>query len=326
MIRIAGLGVSGSYLYRRLMDSGFEAEGFDPKRAGFYLPCGYAVNLDKLTSLIGNIGLDAKDYLESTSNSVTFESDSGISINLPTSGFSTIDKNRLEYDILSELKVEQRTAPQTSHDNGIFIDATGVSRYYLGPATGDLIMRTKEYLTETAPHGDFYFRYFPSGRGYYWEFPLKNGYHIGAGGDSIDTVSNSLENVKDSKRVMSRNIRLSPLFDQIHRGNIIGVGEAIGTVSPITGEGILPSMESAELLFQQLKKYDDLESVKENYTFQVKKVFSRYSKLFQLLLDARNGELRRMRNIAAISAAREDFENFGIEMKISKVLKQIAFR
>lgn len=326
MIRIAGLGASGSYLYRRLVDSGFDVEGYDPKRSGFYIPCGYAVNMNRLSAFLKKIEIDAENYLEASSNHVIFESDSGININLPTSGFSTIDKNRLESDILGDLKVERRSVPLTKRDKDILIDATGVSRYYLGPATGDLLMRTKEYLTEVSPHEDFYFRYFPSGRGYYWEFPLKQGYHIGAGGDSIDLVTEALDNVKGHLKVMSRNIRLSPLFDQIHRGNIIGIGEAIGTVSPITGEGILPSIESAEILFQQLKKYNDIQSLKERYSYEIKKTFSRYIKLFELLMDTRNGKLKKVRNLSAISAAREDFENFGIELKISKVLKQLAFR
>ncbi len=325
MLHIAGLGVSGSYLLRRLSQSGFDVSGYEPKRPGFYVPCGYAVNLNRLRDLLGNVGMNADDYLEIKAGSVTFASDTGISIKLPSSGFCTIDKNRLEYDILRDLKYERKVAPSLPNGNDIMIDATGVSRYYLGPAKGDLLMRTREYLTNTAPKGDFYFRYFPSGRGYYWEFPLKNGFHIGAGGDTIEIVSDALKDVRDPLRVMSRNIRLSPLFDQATKGNIIGVGEAIGTVSPITGEGIVPSMESAEILFQNISRYDDLDDLKERYTSDIKKKFQRYVKLFSLLKNARSGNLKKLGNLSAISSAKEDFENFGIQLEIMRVLKQIAF-
>lgn len=324
MIHVAGLGVAGSYLFRRMRDSGFDVSGYDPKKRGFYIPCGYAVNINRLGGLMGNIGIEASEYLETEASSVTFESDSGISIRLPSSGFCTIDKNRLESDIMKGLEYNRRNADLPSGKGDLLIDATGVSRYYLGPAQGDLLMKTREYLTESSPRGDFYFRYFPSGKGYYWEFPLKNGYHIGAGGDSIDVVAEALDQVKNPIRVMSRNIRLSPLFGQIHRDNVIGVGESIGTVSPITGEGIVPSMESAEILFQCISKYSDIDELKEKYVAGIKRKFRRYEKLFGLLMNAREGNLRNLGNVYSISSAKEDFENFGIQLKILKVLRQIA--
>lgn len=326
MFHIAGLGASGSYLFRRLKDSGFDVAGYDPKKPGFYIPCGYAVNMNKLRVYTNRIGIDADGYLEAEAESVTFASDSGINVKLPSIGFCTIDKNRLESDILNGCKYERIRAPNPSGKGDILIDATGVSRYYLGPASGDLLMRTREYLTDSAPQQHFYFRYFPSGRGYYWEFPLRNGYHVGAGGDTIEIVSDSLRAVKDPIRVMSRNIRLAPLFDQVHRDNIIGVGESIGTVSPITGEGIIPSMESAEILFSCISRYDDLEELKEKYAAEIRDRFHRYVKLFNLLENARRGGLKKLGNLSAISSAKEDFENFGIQLEIMKVLKQIALR
>lgn len=325
MLHIAGLGVSGSYLLRRLSDAGIEAVGYDPKKPGFYVPCGYAVNINRLRDFTGKVGLEADSYLEAKADSVTFASDSGLNIRLPSVGFSTIDKNRLEADMLLGLEFERKPSAIPSKKKDILIDATGVSRYYLGPASGDILMRTREYLTDTAPQDGFYFRYFPSGRGYYWEFPLKEGYHIGAGGDSIEIVSASLKDVRNPRRLMSRNIRLAPLFNYAHKGNVIGVGESIGTVSPITGEGIIPSMESAEILFNCISRYDDIEDLKEKYVSEIKNRFRRYEKLSKLLNNARAGNLKKLENLSAISSAKEDFENFGIQLKILKVLKQIAF-
>ena len=325
MLHIAGLGVSGSYLLRRLSQAGFEVVGYDPKKPGFYVPCGYAVNINRLRDLVGKVGLEADSYLEATAELVTFASDSGLDVRLPSVGFCTIDKNRLEADMIGGLRHQRRAAPVPSAQDGILIDATGVSRYYLGPAKEDFLMRTREYLTDSAPKGNFYFRYFPSGRGYYWEFALKNGFHIGAGGDSIDIVAESLANVRNPRRMMSRNIRLKPLFNQIHKGNVIGVGESIGTVSPITGEGIIPSMESAEILFNCISQYDDIEKLKEKYVSEIRSRFRRYEKLSILLENTREGKLKKLGNLSAISSAKEDFENFGIRLEIMKVLKQIAF-
>ena len=139
-------------------------------------------------------------------------------------------------------------------------------------------------------------------------------------------VRESVNWVQEPKKIVSRKIRLSPLFDHMFRGNVIGVGESIGTVSPITGEGILPSIEAADLLFNCLKRYDNIATVKEKYSLEIKRAFSRFPRLYQLLLDTRNGDLRKFRNISAIGAAKEDFRNFGIELKASSVLRQLAFR
>ena len=63
MIQVAGLGASGSYLFRRLADAGFDVTGYDPKKPDFYIPCGYAVNIEKLGELSRNVKLDAGDWL-----------------------------------------------------------------------------------------------------------------------------------------------------------------------------------------------------------------------------------------------------------------------
>lgn len=324
MIVIAGLGIAGSYLFRRLSEAGFEVSAYDPKVSGFYVPCGYATNGFRLGNLISRVGLDVGDYVERDARRIIISGPDGREFDLSPAGLCTIDKNRLEGDLIGELSFSRSRAPGLVGENNILIDATGVSRYYLGKAKGDLLMHTKEYLSPSATHEDFYFRYFSSGSGYYWEFPLSSGYHVGAGGDSAEMVKSSTNWVKEPVKTVSRKIRLSPLFDSMFRDNTIGVGEAIGTVSPITGEGILPSMESAEILFQQLKAHDSIEEVKANYRKEIMKTFSRFTRLFELLTDARNGDLKKLRNISALRSAREDFENFGIKLSISRILRQLV--
>lgn len=326
MFTIAGLGISGGYLFRRLKLDGFDVQGYDPKADGFYVPCGYATNRLKISPLLKNIGIDSEDYVMSNAKKITISTETGRELHFTSSGLCTIDKNKLEADMIGDLQYHRKKVELPESKDNILVDATGVSRYYLGPADEDFVMYTKEYLTEEHKRDDFYFRYFSAGKGYYWEFPLGGNYHIGAGGDSREIVDRSLDWVTRKNKIMSRKIRLSPLFGQITRDNIIGVGEAIGTVSPITGEGILPSMESAEVLFQCIKKFDDTEALKNAYVKEIRRIFSRYEKLFQLLLDTRSGELRKLSNLTAIRSAKEDFENFGIELKIGKVLKQLALK
>ena len=45
-------------------------------------------------------------------------------------------------------------------------------------------------------------------------------------------------------------------------GKVVGVGESIGTVYPMLGEGIIPSMQSVELLVENL---DDLRGTLRRY-------------------------------------------------------------
>lgn len=325
MIAIAGLGIAGSYLFRRMQLEDMDVEGYDPKKDGFYVPCGYATNVNRIRVLLNNVGMDAEHYVRSTAHTVIIATEGGRELELPSKGLCTIDKNLLESDLVAGYDYARKKAEMPGSSDTLLIDATGVSRYYLGPSGHDFLMHTKEYLTTSSTHKEFYFRYFSGGRGYYWEFPIGGQYHVGAGGESRKLVSEAVKWVDNPIRMVSRKIRLAPLFDDIFNENIIGIGEAIGTVSPITGEGILPSMESAEILFQQIRKYGDPITVKEHFASEIRSRFSRYPKLFQLLMDTRNGDLKKLRNLSAISSAKEDFENFGIELKIGKVLKQIVF-
>jgi flavin-dependent dehydrogenase len=203
---------------------------------------------------------------------------------------------------------------------GIVIDASGVSRSMLGPCAGDFTMRAVEYIVPGREVKDFLFRYFPSGTGYYWEFPMKGYSHIGAGSDDLGRIQRELSGYSGN-RVLARNIRLSPLFDHLHRGNIVGVGEAIGTVSPITGEGIGPSLESAEILFGILKRNEEVDSIMEKYHREINLKFRRFRKLYELLLKTRQGKLFSPASLGAISAVREDFRNFGIDFSLKGLLR-----
>ena len=321
MISIAGLGIAGSYLLRRLVNAGFETSGYDPKRPDFRVPCGYATNWNRIKQYISSAGLEPSDYLEMSAREIILTGENGKEFHLGSTGLCTIEKNRLESDLTDGLPTRRSTIPKQPSD-AILVDATGISRAYLGRPVEDFVMHTKEYLTDHAEHVDFFFRYFSGGHGYYWEFPLRGGYHVGAGSDSIDLINGSLQH-HVPLRIMSRNIRLRPLLDEACRGNTIGIGEAIGTVSPLTGEGILPSLESAEILLECLSRYSDPDDLRENYARRIRRSFGHYEQLFRLLLASRSGTLLRARNITAIGNVRRDFRGFGIDLKIASLIGQL---
>lgn len=321
MIVVAGTGVAGSYLCRRLHDSGIEFSAFDPRVQDFRLPCGYATNFNLFGEYCRRTGLNPEDYVEVKSREITITGEGMPDLTFASSGLCTIDKKRFEDDLMKGIPVT-KTRAVVGDMSSIYVDATGISRSLLGPHTGDFKMHAVEYLSDSAQHDDFYFRYFPGGHGYYWEFPLDNGYHIGAGSDDLRLIRSSLGGIKPV-RVMARDIRLRPLMNDARKGNVIGIGESIGLVSPITGEGILPSMISAEMLFQAICAGLDVDHVYRNYSRQILKRFGYYGKLFSILMDARNGNLGRIRNIAAVNAVKKDLRNFGIDVRMLKIIREL---
>ena len=316
-IAVGGLGISGSYLIKRLKDSGFWVTGFDPKVPDYYIPCGYATNINKLKPYMKKIGIDADKYVLSESSKITFSGHNFKPVEFGSLGMCTIDKNKLERDMVDGIETS-RGIVSGKHD--LLVDATGVSRYYLGKPASDLLMPAREYLTDSADHHDFYFHFFEGGKGYYWEFPLGDHFHIGSGSVDLDTLDSSLKPIPHLK-VTGRKIRLKPLLDQIANGNIIGIGEAIGTVSPITGEGIIPSLRSAEILFQCLRQNDDLEEVRIKYSSEILKTFRPYLDLYRLLIKVQRGENFHFQDLKAALLARKDLRNFGIDFKITKVAR-----
>lgn len=317
MINVAGLGMSGSYLLRRLIDEGMDARGFDPKRPDFYVPCGYATNLDRLKLFVKRAGIDPENYVLKESREVTFSGNNFEPVSFPARGIGTFDKNRLERDMIDGLEMSHDQL--RSGSDFITVDATGVSRSLLGKHTADEQMYAVEYVTDKAAHEDFYFHFFARGLGYYWEFPLGGHYHVGAGSVSRDTVMDALKGI-ERKRTAARKIRMKPLLDAISCENVIGVGESIGLVSPITGEGILPALESAEMLFQCLRRYDDLEEIKRGYENMIRKKFGYYYGLHDLVSAIQHGDKLGPRSLLWAYSARKDLIGFGIGFSVMKVI------
>ncbi len=321
MIIVAGTGVAGSYLCRRLWDSGIEFRALDPKVPGFRLPCGYATNYNIFADYCKNAGLNPQDYVERQSCEITFTGDGMPELTFRSRGLCTIDKNRFEADLIDGIPVARSRAAVVPGSD-LYVDATGISRALLGPSGKDFRMHAVEYLADEATHDDFYFRYFPGGHGYYWEFPLADGYHIGAGSDDLQLIRSALSGVK-AARTMARDIRLRPLLQDSRKGNVIGIGESIGTVSPITGEGIMPSMASAEILYKSILEGGGIDDVYRRYRKLLLEEFGYYGKLFRILMDARSGNLGRVGNLPAIPAVRMDLRNFGIDVKILRILREL---
>ncbi|WP_188681696.1 NAD(P)/FAD-dependent oxidoreductase [Thermogymnomonas acidicola] len=319
MITVAGLGVAGSYLLRRLHMEGFSAEGYDPKPPGYYIPCGYAVNFNLFRDYCRMAGLEPDNYLLSSGRRVVMENSSGLSMEFRNVGLSTIEKNSFERDLVEGLRVHRERAKAGDE---VTVDATGISRSIIGHARDDFRMQTLEYLADSGLSDAFLFHYFPRASGYLWSFPLGRHFHVGSGTSDPVLLRQSLSTFSGHvMRKVGRAIRLRPLFREIVSGTIVAVGEAAGLVSPITGEGILPALESAEILVQCLKRYDGDEALMA-YRKRVEGHFLRYVKLSRLQRDFASKPS--VRDVLYLRAAKEDLVHFGIGVSALRMLLSLA--
>ncbi len=270
-IAIVGAGIAGAFLARLL-----EREGISPdvyEWGEHVTPCGYRScgwgAPDTTRTFLDRAGLDLDCYLLESMVTMNFD---GLVARTP---LYTLDKPRLIRDLRAGLRISQRKFSGLDTDGyDIVVDATGIARALLPPCSSDLTLPTLQHRVAVTPRGDrilepgVYGNQIP-GLGYIWVFPLgRNQYHIGAGGLAFDRYGEILEQFFDDlspSYSLTRHcscsgaVRVaSPFYSQpfvsTRKRNdgtlqqIIGVGESIGTVSPFTGEGIIYSLECAQIL------------------------------------------------------------------------------
>ena len=317
-IAVAGMGVAGSTISSLLHDSGHDLSLFDPKSPGFYPPCGWAVNEREFCHLSQKIGLNGEDYVLSRADSIIL-SNSSRSIRLQSGGLCTIDKMRFLVDLADGMAISRGRLSPREYD--IVFDCTGISRAYIGQPREDFRMRAVEALVAGSQKKEFVFNYYPGGHGYSWSFPLGSNTHIGSGSDRTELNSFVLS-LPNKIRLTGRDIRIRPLFDEAVSGNVVAVGESAGTVSPITGEGILPSMRNAFLAAEKLERHGKEDFLKL-YSGFLRESFAQYIDLFGLVKDARMGRLIRPANLMKVGTAIRDLKSFGINAGVWKILKGV---
>jgi flavin-dependent dehydrogenase len=255
-IAIAGAGSVGAYLYRILSNVGHRVDLYDVRNGTTcgLTPCAWGTSLG-FNELIEAVGLKPEDYLLDQPGQVLMD---GVRLG---ADLMTFDKPRLTRDLLQNSEIIYSPLDPSEYER--VIDATGAARAFLPPIEDDILLpcmqtriRSDELLENKIKLGCI---------GYAWCFPLSDGvYHIGCGDLRLDPnvilkklgwLSNEASH--NSKNVLCEcagDVRLtSPLYSQPFvsgnaRGQIWGVGEAIGCVAPLAGDGIVPGMKSARIL------------------------------------------------------------------------------
>lgn len=279
-VAIAGAGIAGGYLAKLLVHQGIVADVFDGmehdtrcgcRSCGWGAPAGIA-------SYLSDVDLVLDDYLLEPMPSMNFD---GLVASTP---LATVDKPRLVRDLSEGVGVQGEYLGRTkamAYD--VIVDATGIARTFLPPCRSDLTLPTlQNRVVVTSRNGDrlqpgVYGNRIP-GLGYLWVFPLADDiYHIGIGGIGLDNHANLLDrfyrdesgrfsftpvcSCRGSVRVASPYYS-APLYARRRRESgtpqvIVGIGEAIGTVAPFTGEGIVYSLESARMFARSWPDHEE---------------------------------------------------------------------
>jgi len=272
-IAVVGLGVAGSYLLNRLSEQhevdGYERQPFDR----FNAVCAWGTSRHQLGKILSPLGISFEQYILHDGKYMRVDLGEEM-LEIPLKGLVTFDKHQLELDLVKGQRAHfgVKATPDSILNDGydLVIDATGNHRAFLPKLSQDFFIPCIEYKVKynpSPPTDDFYIKPFRHDSGYLWYFPLEkgNGY-VGAG----DFFRKHLEFADEYNRnhpgeiikKIGRPIRFTPprLCEPFYQGKVVGVGESIGTIFPILGEGIIPSLECAEILCEtlpDLQKYRD---------------------------------------------------------------------
>lgn len=288
-IAIAGLGVAGSYLLNRLGREhevvGFERQPLDK----FNAPCAWGTSRHELRRLLAPVGIDFENYILHQGKTMSVDLGSS-TIQIPLMGLVTYDKHQLELDLVKgkDARYGVRVTREQLERDGfdVMIDATGFHRELLPKLKQDEYIPCIEYKMKydpKPPSDDFYIRPFNHDTGYLWYFPLEQGSSFVGAGDYFkkhveNTNMYNREHPGQMVQRIGRPIRFLPpkLCEPFYDGKVVGVGESIGTVFPILGEGIIPSLQCAEIL---LDTFPDFEA----YAKRVRKEYSIFYDIYRLV-------------------------------------------
>jgi flavin-dependent dehydrogenase len=253
---IAGAGITGAYLYRLLRNRGYPVDLYDVRKGtgcGLH-PCAWGTSGDFM-QLVTASGLDPKKYVLRKFGHVLMD-DVRIRADL-----MTIDKPGLVRDLLQGADVNYTPLDTSGYDR--VIDATGVSRAFLPSLEDDIILSCVQYRIKT--HESLENRIRLGAIGYAWSFPLSDKvYHVGCGSlvENAHEIMAKLNWLGTASPCLDREIlcecegkiRLTgprkslPFVTRYGSMNVWGMGEAIGCVAPLAGDGIAPGMKSARIL------------------------------------------------------------------------------
>ena len=328
-IAVVGAGVAGSYLLNRL--DGHEVECFEQRQEDkWYTVCAWGTSQPYIARMVKKAGLNFDDYVLHRGSKMIVDYGTG-TFEAPLKGLVSYDKHRLCEDMLKGHTVHWGTQVRgldgRFEDFDLVVDATAIQRALLPKVKDDILVPCLEYQVKSSklPWDDFYIKPYRGMRGYFWFFPLGEGMaHVGAG-ELTGAYKGQLEEFLKKYdceviRKIGRPVRIVPpaMCQPFNVGKVAGVGEAIGTVYPMLGEGIIPSMQSVETLVENL---DDL----EKYSEEILRRYDIYMKVFRFVKSKIDGNFSLMKNFPELFSIymhmRTNTERYGLETHLSDMIK-----
>ena len=263
-IGIVGAGVAGAYLACRL-SSRYKVEVFDKKEKDeLGHDCAWLFHYSDLLNYCQKCKLNPVHYLDHVGKSFDF-----FGVPVKIKDLITFNKHQFLIDLLKKVETihfESKICRNDLEGFDLVIDATGSSRNILPPPRNKLKQNwfipcyQLEVESHDLPH-DFYVH--PAGIGFLWVFPRTgNITRIGCGSFTVNPkmeVEDYLANKNyEILRICSGTIRVVPPskskpFFFAGQPKIVGVGSCIGTVSPLTGEGIRGAFICSDLFLEALE-------------------------------------------------------------------------
>lgn len=330
-IAVCGIGVAGSYLISRLKDE-HEVVGFERMPADKHDSiCAWGTCKQKMTELCKKSGVDFDNYVIHNGKNMHIEMNNNEKFDIGLHGLCTYDKIKLIKDFIKDCKINYGTAPKLEDlekEFDLIVDCTGFHRAYLPKLEEDFFLPTYEYKVEydgEPPYDDFLVRPFAKMTGYFWYFPLGGKYaHIGAGDYKKNHIKETDKFLKEYggtvKKTVGRPIRLATpnLCKPFYKGKVVGVGESIGTVYPLLGEGIIPSMECADIFVRNLGN-------NEAYEREVLEHFKIYGKVFNFVRNKMKNQFSMIKQIVELLSIfrymKKNEARFGMEIHMRDLMK-----
>lgn len=274
-IAVVGIGVAGAYLMNQLSNiHDIHVEGFERmEEKNHDAVCAWATCENVMKDYAKKCGLNFENYILHDGKKMMVDIDDNRNFDVSLKGMISYDKLKLIQDMIKGTKITFNKVPQKDileQDFDLIVDSTGFHRHYLPKLTDELwipcIQYKVKYDEKDIPFDDFYLKAFPSLSGYFWYFPLGNGYaHIGSGDFRRKHTNDFLEsflkkhNCTVIKKV-GRPVRITPPSKCLPFNDgkkTVGVGESIGTVYPLLGEGIIPSTICADIFINNIDNLSD---------------------------------------------------------------------
>jgi flavin-dependent dehydrogenase len=337
---IAGAGVAGSYLGNMLQKRGLEVEIFEASKKELHWPvCAWGASRHMLERFSKQAGLDFKNYIFHVGQKLKIELPNNNEELLELKGLVTYNKYGWENDLLKNVKVTYgakvtlKEFPLNKYD--YVIDCTGLHRSLLPKSSQDFLIPAYEYLLENVQNGDddFYVIGYKGAKGYFWYFPLENGRAYMGAGDvekrypGIEDFFKQHPEAKIVKKI-GRPIRLAPSkrMEPFYHGNVIGVGESIGCVFPMLGEGIIPTLICCDLFLDVLDRSKGKFNFKE-YRKRVLDRFGYYDDVYKIVRLKMDGKLTTVRHINLMlnmyRNMKKEEKRFGFEVSLKKMTRLV---